>query len=332
MKVLFDTSGGDNAPIEIIKGALEARGEFNIEIAFVGKAEEIEKTIEKFEVKEKFEIIDAQEKIENDEEPAFALRRKKNSSTVIGLNLLKSKEYDAFISAGSTGALLAGGLFIVGRIDNIKRAVLPTSLPNLNGKTMIIDSGANVDCSAEMLLQFAKMGRVYLEEIFKIKNPTVGLLNIGSEKGKGNALTKETYDLLEESNLNFIGNIEARDITLSGCDLAICDGFVGNVLLKNTEGVSKFVLKSFSEVVKQIELSEQSQVEIGKIFNIASKKLDASEVGGALLLGLNRVVVKAHGNADSKAIKNAVKVAIDAVENEIVDKIEKVFKGDFNER
>lgn len=332
MKVLFDTSGGDNAPIEIIKGALEAREEFNIEIAFVGKAEEIKKTIEKFEVKEKIEIIDAQEKIENDEEPAFALRRKKNSSTVIGLNLLKSKEYDAFISAGSTGALLAGGLFIVGRIDNIKRAVLPTSLPNLKGKTMIIDSGANVDCTAEMLLQFAKMGRVYLEEIFKIKNPTVGLLNIGSEKGKGNALTKETYDLLEESNLNFIGNIEARDITLSGCDLAICDGFVGNVLLKNTEGVSKFVLKSFSEVVKQIELSEQSQVEIGKIFNIASKKLDASEVGGALLLGLNRVVIKAHGNADSKAIKNAVKVAIDAVENEIVDKIEKVFKGDFNER
>ncbi|RVU55301.1 phosphate acyltransferase PlsX [Anaerosphaera multitolerans] len=328
MKILFDTSGGDNAPLEIMKGAFDAREEHGIEIAFVGKKEEIERTALELDFKGGLEIIDAQEKIENNEEPAFALRKKKNSSTVMGLSALKAKEYDAFISAGSTGALLAGGLFIIGRIKNIKRAVLPTSLPGLKGKTMVIDSGANVDCTSEMLLQFAKMGKVYLEEIFKVGNPKIGLLNIGSEKGKGNSLVKETYELLEKSELNFMGNIEARDVTLSDCDLVICDGFVGNVILKNTEGVAYFVVKYFSEFIKNSDIDDEIKLNISKLLNNASKGLDANEVGGALLLGLNEVVIKAHGNSNSKAIKNATKVAIDAIGNNIIDKIEKVFKED----
>lgn len=322
MKILFDANGGDNAPFEIVKGAIDARNELGVEIALIGNENAIKSSLD--ELNETAEIVNATENIENNEEPAFALRKKKNSSTVIGLSLLKEKKYDAFISAGSTGALLAGGLFIVGRIENVKRAVLPTSIPNLKGSTLVIDSGANMDCSEDLLLQFAKMGDQYLK-INGIENPRIGLLNVGVEEHKGNSLTKAVYPMLKESGLNFVGNVEARDISLGVCDLVVCDGFVGNVLLKNTEGTAYFVSKALEKLVAKSNLSQETLKEVGSLMANAKKSLDYSEVGGAILLGIKEIVIKAHGSSDSKAIKNAAKQAMSAYETKIIDKIEEIF-------
>lgn len=328
MRLIFDTLGGDNAPFEIVKGAVEAANEFNIDITLVGNELEIEKILNELNYKGDFKIINATEKIENDEEPAFALRKKKNSSTVLGLKALKESQGDAFISAGSTGALLAGGLFITGRIDNIKRAALPTSLPGLKGSTMVMDSGANMDCDAELLKQFALMGKVYLENVKNIDNPRIGLLNVGTEKGKGNALTKEAYELLSNMDINFVGNIEARDVSMGVCDLVVCDGFVGNVLLKNTEGVAKFLMTTVKSQIKNADLSQNTLLEIQKLFGELSKGLDYKEFGGTILLGLKQVLIKAHGDSDSTAIKNAAKAAITALEHDIIKSIEDNFKED----
>ncbi|WP_039856668.1 phosphate acyltransferase PlsX [Peptoniphilus sp. oral taxon 386] len=325
MKILFDTLGGDNGSYEVIKGAFEAKKEFDIDIAFVGKENEIMNITDQLDQNIEFEIINASEKIENDEEPAFALRKKKDSSIVVGLKALKEKKVDAFVSAGSTGALLAGGLFIVGRVENIKRAVLPTAIPNLKGSTLLIDSGANMDCDESLLLQFAKMGKIYLEASGN-HNPKVGLLNVGTEKGKGNSVVKNTYELLEKSDLNFIGNIEARDVTLGVCDLVVCDGFVGNVLLKNTEGVAYFLTKLIEKSVAELNLSKDSLIDIKMLISKLSKRIDYHEVGGAILLGLNEVVIKAHGSSDYVAIKNAAKVAVMAVKADVVKNLGKIFK------
>ena len=326
MRILFDALGGDNAPLEIVKGAVLAAEEMDIDISFVGNEIEIEKILKELNYNKKVEIINATEKIENNEEPAYAIRKKKNSSTVLGLKALKENNADAFVSAGSTGALLAGGLFITKRIDNVKRAALPTELPSLSGGTLVIDSGANMDCDADLLLQFALMGKTYLEGIKGIKNPRVGLLNVGTEEGKGNALTKEAFTLLKNSDLNFVGNIEARDVTMGKCDLVVCDGFVGNVLLKNTEGVAKFLMHTIQSEIKKAELSKETLLEVGSLFSKMSKNLDYKEVGGTILLGLKQVVVKAHGDSDSIAIKNAARAAVMALNNNIIETLERDFK------
>lgn len=329
MRLLFDCSGGDNAPIEVVKGALEARESLDIDVSLIGIKDEIKKSMEEldYHMDSGIEIIDAKEKIENEDEPTLALRRKKDSSIVKGLNLLKEDKYDAFISCGSTGALLAGGLFIVGRIKNIKRAVLPTSISSLNGKVMVIDSGANMDCDENLILQFAKMGSIYLESL-GIKNPRVGLLNVGTEKGKGNSLTKKSYNLLEKANLNFIGNIEARDVTLGVCDLVVCDGFVGNVLLKNTEGVAGFIFKMVENEIKNSDINKNSLNDIKKILGSINKKLDYKEIGGVILLGLNKTIVKGHGSSDARAIKNAAKAAVEANNKDIINKLKNNFIGE----
>ena len=229
MKLIFDINGGDNKS-EIIKGAIEASNEFDTDIILVGREDFIKENLQKLDYnKDKVEIVDAKENIENNEDPAFALRRKKDSSIVIAMTLLKEKKGDALISAGSTGALLAGGLFIVGRIKGIKRAVLPTTIPGMKSNTMVIDSGANMDTNPELLLEFATLGEVFLKEYYKIDSPRVGLLNVGSEEGKGNSLYKETYKVLKDSNINFVGNIEARDIMNNEVDLLVCDGFDGKM-------------------------------------------------------------------------------------------------------
>ena len=326
MRLIFDTFGGDNAPYEIVKGAVEASKELNIDITLVGNEEEIKRILNDLNFTGNYEIINATEKIENNEEPAFALRKKKNSSTVLGLKALKEGSGDAFISAGSTGALLAGGLFITGRINNVKRAALPTSLPGLKGNTLVIDSGANMDCDADLLTQFAIMGKIYLENVEKIENPRIGLLNVGTEEGKGNTLTKETYNLLKEMDINFIGNVEARDVSMGVCDLVVCDGFVGNILLKNTEGVAGFLMSTVKNEVKNAKLSDSTMLELQKLFGGLIKKLDYKEFGGTLLLGLKQVLIKAHGDSDSIAIKNAAKVAVMAVENNIINTLEENFK------
>lgn len=322
MKILFDASGGDNAPLAIIQGALDAREEFKIDATLIGDEQNIRKVALDNNINLDFDIIDAKEVIENTDDPAKNIRRKKDSSIVKGLNLLKENEYDAFISCGSTGALLAGGIFIVGRIENVKRAVLPTFLPAKDGKVLLIDSGANMDCDEELLLQFAKLGSSYLESLGN-ENPRVGLLNVGSEEGKGNAVTKKAYQLLKESDLNFVGNIEARDITSGNCDLVVCDGFDGNVILKNTEGIAMFLLKTIQKTGLEIGVD---QVQLKQLLGNTMKSLDYKEVGGVSLLGLKNIIIKAHGSSDAKAIKNAVKSAIFTKEHKTIEIISDKFK------
>ena len=321
MKLIFDINGGDNKS-EIIKGAIEASNEFDTDIILVGREDFIKENLQKLDYnKDKVEIVDAKENIENNEDPAFALRRKKDSSIVIAMTLLKEKKGDALISAGSTGALLAGGLFIVGRIKGIKRAVLPTSIPGLKSNTMVIDSGANMDTSPELLLEFATLGEVFLKEYYKIDSPKVGLLNVGSEEGKGNSLYKETHKVLKDSNINFVGNIEARDIMNNDVDLLVCDGFDGNILLKSIEGVVDFAVKNVFHSLEKSDLDDESKAVFSKFLMTKFKNLDAKEVGGTILLGIDGNIIKAHGNSDERAIKNAAKYAISIVESNVVKKI-----------
>ena len=327
MKLIFDINGGDNKS-EIIKGAIEASNEFDTDIILVGREDFIKENLQELDYnKDKVEIVDAKENIENNEDPAFALRRKKDSSIVIAMTLLKEKKGDALISAGSTGALLAGGLFIVGRIKGIKRAVLPTSIPGLKSNTMVIDSGANMDTSPELLLEFATLGEVFLKEYYKIDSPKVGLLNVGSEEGKGNSLYKETYKVLKDSSINFVGNIEARDIMNNDVDLLVCDGFDGNILLKSIEGVVDFAVKNVFHSLEKSDLDDESKDLFSKFLMTKFKSLDAKEVGGTILLGIDGNIIKAHGNSDERAIKNAAKYAISIVESNVVKKIKDKVEG-----
>lgn len=327
MKLIFDINGGDNKS-EIIKGAIEASNEFDTDIILVGREDFIKENLQKLDYnKDKIEIVDAKENIENNEDPAFALRRKKDSSIVIAMTLLKEKKGDALISAGSTGALLAGGLFIVGRIKGIKRAVLPTTIPGMKSNTMVIDSGANMDTSPELLLEFATLGEVFLKEYYKIDSPKVGLLNVGSEEGKGNSLYKETYKVLKDSNINFVGNIEARDIMNNDVDLLVCDGFDGNILLKSIEGVVDFAVKNVFHSLEKSDLDDESKALFSKFLMTKFKNLDAKEVGGTILLGIDGNIIKAHGNSDERAIKNAAKYAISIVESNVVKKIKDKVEG-----
>ncbi|WP_071125651.1 MULTISPECIES: phosphate acyltransferase PlsX [Peptoniphilus] len=327
MKLIFDINGGDNKS-EIIRGAIEASNEFNVEVILVGREDFISENLSELNYdRNKIEIVDAKENIENNEDPAFALRRKKDSSIVKSMELLKSKKADAIISAGSTGALLAGGIFIVGRIKGIKRAVLPTVIPGLKSNTMIIDSGANMDTDADLLKEFAMLGDIFLREYYKIESPKVGLLNVGTEEGKGNSLSKETFEELKNSELNFVGNIEARNITNNDLDLVVCDGFDGNILLKSIEGVVEFSIKNILQTIEKSNFDNEIKNKLNKNLMSSFKDLDAKKVGGTLLLGIDGNIIKAHGNSNSEAIKNAAKYAIDIVESNIVKKIkEKVEK------
>lgn len=327
MKLIFDINGGDNKA-EIIKGAIDASKEFDKEVILVGREDFIKENLEELDYnKEKIEIINASENIENNEEPVLALRKKKDSSIVKAMTLLKEKKADALISAGSTGALLGGGIFLVGRIKGIKRGVLPTLIPGLKSNTLVIDSGANMDTSPELLEEFAVLGDIFLREYYKIESPRIGLLNVGAEEGKGNKLYKEAYQKLKESDLNFVGNIEARDIMDNDVDLLVCDGFDGNVLLKSIEGVVDFATKSIFHGIATSDLDDKSKKAFTEFLMNKFKNLDSKEVGGTILLGIDGNIIKAHGNSDAKAIKNAAKYAIDIVESNIVEKIkEKVEK------
>ena len=323
MKILFDTTGLDLGVKEVIEGAILSKEELNIEPTLVGDEDTIRPILD--EIGMDMNILDAKEVITNEEEPAFAIRRKKDSSIVVAFNNLN--EYDAFISCGSTGALLAGGMFMAGRIKNVKRAVLPTPIPTINGNTLLIDSGANMDVDADLLVQFAKLGTVLKQVTEEIEKPKVGLLNVGVEENKGNALTKEAFLKLKEADINFIGNIEGRDINKHLCDVLVCDGFVGNIILKNTEGLAGFIMTLLkSKVISN--LSNNAKLEVMQSLSPVVKTLDYREVGGVLLLGLKKLVIKAHGASDRNAIKNAAKSALLMHENKLIDKIEHSFRGE----
>ena len=307
--VVLDAMGGDNAPAAMIDGAIDAISkEKNVKVILVGIEDVIRKGLEgKTYNPEQIEIVNATEVIETAEPPVHAIRRKKDSSIVVGMKLVKEGKADAFVSAGSSGAILVGGQVIVGRIKGVDRAPLAPLIPTEKGVSLLIDCGANVDARPAHLLQFAKMGSIYMENVLGIKDPKVGIVNIGAEEEKGNALVKETFPLLKEcEDINFVGSIEAREIPHGGADVIVCEAFVGNVILKLYEGLSSTLVG-----VIKAGLMSNLKSKIGAALALPSlkktlKAFDASQYGGAPLLGLNGLVVKTHGSSKAKEITNSI--------------------------
>jgi glycerol-3-phosphate acyltransferase PlsX len=331
-KVAVDAMGGDNAPAEIIKGAIDAINENDrIKVYLTGKQDLIEKELSGYTYnKDQVEIINATEVIEMAEPPVMAIRKKKDSSIVVALNLVKSGECDAFVSAGSSGAVLAGGQLIVGRIKGIERPPLAPLIPTEKGVSLLIDCGANVDARPSHLVQFAKMGSVYMEHVVGIKNPKVAILNIGAEEEKGNALVKETFPLLKNCpEINFIGSIEARDIPTGYADVIVCEAFAGNVVLKMYEGVGSVLIKKVKEGLMTSLRSKIGALLIKPALKQTLKTFTTEEYGGAPLLGLNGLVVKTHGSSKAIEIKNSILQCVTFKEQRINEKIkEKVILKD----
>lgn len=323
-KIALDAMGGDNAPAEVVKGAVDAvKAREDIKVFLVGQKDSVQAELEKYTYpSEQIELIDAPEVIEMAEPPVIAIRRKRQSSIVVGMNMVKQKEADAFVSAGSSGAVLVGGQVIVGRIKGIQRPPLAPLIPTEKGISLLIDCGANVDARAEHLVQFAKMGSIYMEHVVGRKNPKVAIVNIGAEEEKGNALVKETIPLLREcDDINFVGSIEARDIPKGDADVIVCEAFVGNVILKLYEGLSSTLIG----VIKK-GLMSTLKSKIGAALALPAlkktiKAFDATEYGGAPLLGLNGLVVKTHGSSKAKEITNSIFQCVTFKEKEINNKI-----------
>lgn len=323
MKIAVDAMGGDHGLLATVAGSIEATKELGVNVILIGDEKKIKNELLKNEYKsDKIQIVNAEEIITNDEEPAMAIRRKKQSSIVVGLNLVKDREADAFVSSGSTGALLTGGLLIVKRIKGVDRAALAIPYPTKKGISLLLDAGANTDCKAKYLQQFAIMGSIYAEKILNISNPKVSLANIGAEEGKGNELSKEAYTLLKNTNINFTGNVEARDIPEGVTDVIVCDGFVGNIILKLTEGLAMAIFSMLKEEFMSSIKSKIGALLLKSSFKKFKSRLDYTEYGGAPLLGTRGIVIKAHGSSDAKAIKNAIKQAKIFVENNVIEKIE----------
>lgn len=320
MRIAIDAMGGDNAPESAVVGAIQAVKEYGVEVYLVGIKEEIHKHMaEEDKSNEKIIIIDASEIIRNDDTPVTAIKKKKDSSMVVGLKQVKEGNCDAFLSAGSTGAFLAGSLLKVGRIKGIDRPALSPLIPTTKGLCMIIDAGANLDSKPKNLQQFAIMGSIYMEKVMGINNPRVGLLNVGTEEGKGNDLTKQSYELLSLLNINFIGNIEARDVAEGVCDVCVCDGFAGNVLLKTTEGVAQAIFDILKGVLMKNALTKIAALMLKDGLRTFKKKFDYKEVGGAPFMGIDGIMIKAHGSSDARAIKNAVRQAKLLYDNKCLD-------------
>ncbi len=322
MKIIVDAMGGDNAPDAIVKGCLLARDEYNVNIVLSGKEDIIKKCIES-ETKDykNIEILNAEDVITNDDKPVMAIRRKKESSLVKALYAVKNNEADAIVSAGSTGALLSGATLIIGRVGGLERPALAPFIPTDKGFSLLVDAGANVDCKPEYLIDFAIMGSIYVKHVLNIDNPRVGLLNIGGEEGKGNKLAVDTYDLLKNSDLNFSGNLESRYVLNGDADVIVADGFAGNVLLKSIEGTSSYIMKGLKEELTSTFISKIGALLVKPSLRNFKKRLDYGEVGGAMLLGVNAPVIKAHGSSDSIAIKNAIKQTKNILDSSVVDLI-----------
>lgn len=324
VKVAVDAMGGDNAPLEIVKGAVEAANENSkVKVCLVGAEDIIKRELEKYTYKkEQVEIVNATEVIETAEPPVMAIRKKKDSSIVRALHLVKSGECDAYVSAGSTGATLVGGQVIVGRLKGVERPPLAPLIPTDKGVALLIDCGANVDARPSHLVQFAKMGSVYMESVMKVKNPRVAIVNIGAEEDKGNALVKETFPLLKEcSDINFIGSIEARDIPFGYADVIVCEAFVGNVILKLYEGVGGALIKKVKAGMMTSLRSKAGAFLVKPALKETLKVFDLEQYGGAPLLGLKGLVVKTHGSSKAIEIKNSVLQCVTFKEQKINDKI-----------
>ncbi len=315
MRIIVDAFGGDNAPFEILKGAFLASTEFsNHKIVLSGNAEKIREVAAENEIDiSKMEIINAESTVEMDDHPDVVIKSKKDSSMAVGLKALANGEGDAFVSAGSTGALVIGSTFIAKRIKGVKRAALAPLLPTDDGKktgqVMLIDSGANVECRPEILLQFGVMGYYYMKNA-GIENPRVALLNVGTEDTKGGEIQQKAFELMKSADINFIGNVEARDVLCGVCDVLVCDGFSGNVLLKMCEGTVGVVMSNLKAIFMQNIFTKLCYLVLKPGLKAFKKKLDYTEAGGAALMGIAHPVIKAHGSSNAKAIKNAIRQAI----------------------
>ena len=323
MRIIVDGMGGDNAPAAIVKGAVEAVNELGIDILITGNQDLIQEQLGKHSYPaEKIQILDAPEIISNEDNPTLAIRRKKNSSMVKGMQALANGEGDGFISAGNTGALLAGGIFLVKRIQGIDRAALTVLYPTLKGASLLVDAGANMDSKPEYLQQFALMGSIYMEEVMGIESPRVGLINVGTEEKKGNQLAKDSFEILKDSNINFIGNIEARDLPYGVADVMVCDGFVGNVVLKLSEGMASSIFSLLKESFMADTRSKMGALMLKPQLSNMKKRLDYREYGGAPLLGTVKPVVKAHGSSDYYAFKNGIGQLKTFIERDVIGTIE----------
>ncbi|MBP9996106.1 MAG: phosphate acyltransferase PlsX [Lachnospiraceae bacterium] len=326
-KVALDAMGGDNAPDCNIEGALQAvNSNDRLMVYLVGKQEIInEKLADRQYDKKRLVVVDATEVIENAEPPVMAIRKKKDSSIVKAMNMVKNGECDAYVSAGSTGATLVGGQVIIGRIKGVERAPLAPLIPTKDGVALLIDCGANVDARPSMLVQFAKMGSLYMENIVGKKNPKVAIVNIGAEEEKGNALVKETFPLLKACpEINFIGSIEARDIPSGYADVIVCDAFVGNVIVKLYEGIGATLISKIKQGMMSTLRSKIGALLVKPALKTTLKAFDASEYGGAPMLGLNGLVVKTHGSSTPKEISNTLLQCVAFNEQKITDKIRQV--------
>ncbi len=324
MRIAVDAMGGDHAPAEIVKGALRSIEQFDIEVILVGQPERIKEFLPQGEVPARVRIKEATEVVEMDEHPAQAVRRKKDSSIVVATRLVKEGEADALVSAGSTGAQMAASLLGLGRIKGIDRPAIVTVLPTLEGGKLLLDVGANPDAKPEHLLQYAMMGSIYAESILGIKNPKVGLLNIGTEETKGNELTQATYPFLRKAPLNFIGNVEGRAIPYGqAADVVVCEGFVGNVVLKTTEGLAGALFQLIKEKITATPLRKMGALAIKPGLKEIAKMMDYAEYGGAPLLGVNGISIISHGSSNEKAIFNAIRVAKECVESGFIEEIKK---------
>ena len=330
VKVAVDAMGGDNAPPEIVKGAVEAiQAEKKIKVFLVGKEEQVKAELAKYTYpQEQVEVVNATEVIAMAEPPVAAIRSKKDSSIVKGLYMVREGKCDAFVSAGSTGAVLAGGQVIVGRSKGVERPPLAPLIPTEKGASLLIDCGANVDARPSQLVQFAKMGSIYMENVMGIKKPRVGIVNIGAEEEKGNALVKETFPLLKEcSDINFIGSIEARDIPAGAADVVVCEAFVGNVVLKLYEGVGATLISKVKSGMMVNLRSKIGALLVKPALKQTLKAFDLEQYGGAPLLGLKGLVVKTHGSSKAVEIKNTILQCLTFKEQDINGKIQKVISG-----
>lgn len=324
MRIILDGMGGDHAPASVVEGAVLASRETEHEIHIIGQEELIKAELSKYSYNQnQIFVIDAREVITNDDAPVRAVRSKKDSSIVKGINMVKSGDGDIFISAGSTGALMAGGLFILGRIQGIDRPALASVYPIMGSEaSLLLDAGANAECKPTNLLEFGIMGNIYMEKVLGRKNPKVGLVNLGAEAAKGSTLTKAAYELLDQSHLNFIGNVEAREVPKGACDVIVADGFTGNVILKLTEGLAWNILqvmkRKFTDGVKA---KLGAALLLDKISEL-KKDFDYSEYGGAPILGVKGPIVKMHGSSNANAVKNTILKGIPFVEGKVVETIQ----------
>ena len=341
MRIILDAMGGDNAPQAPVIGALQAAKDFGAQIILVGRGEEILSVMRSQgynDLPEGIEIAHADEVVDMHDDPANVIRKKKNSSMVIGLKMLADGLGDAFVSAGSTGALLSGATLLVKRVKGLRRAAMGPTMPNkAGGKTVILDCGANAECTPEFLLQFGLVGSIYAKKCLGVANPKVGLLNIGSEDTKGTPLQKEAYALLTDAHekgiLNFVGNTEARDVPMGAVDVIVCDGFAGNVLLKSIEGTAMFMGSLMSRMFKKSILSKVAAALVMSDIKAFKKLLDYREIGGTPFLGIRKPVIKAHGSSDALAFRNAVRQAMETpdISAELEEGLQKLNKENTND-